>query len=144
MAADELTPKAWIDGLPEERRSAIRKIRAVIRKRLPKGYAESMRWGMLTYEVPLKTQPDTYNGQPLMYAALGSSKGHMTLYLMGVYAHEPTKELVTDAWKASGKRLDMGKSCLRFKTLDDVPLDVVGDAIAAFEVDEFIALVSPD
>ncbi|MFQ5720368.1 MAG: DUF1801 domain-containing protein [Acidobacteriota bacterium] len=112
----------------------------LIRKRLPKGIREVMNWGMITYEVPLTTCPDTYNGQPLMYAALASQKNHMALYLTGCYMRPEIRKQFEDAYKAAGKRLDAGKSCLRFKKIDDLPLDVIGDAIAGFTTGEFIAM----
>ncbi len=142
MHSDAATPKQYIDLLPDDRRRAIRKVRATIRKHLPRGYVENMAWGMIAYSVPLSIQPDTYNGQPLMYAAIASQKNHMAIYLTGVYAHEPTRKKLVQQWKQSGGRLDMGKSCFRFRTIDDVPLDALGAAIAAFSVDEFIQLVS--
>lgn len=141
MQSEAATPKAYIDSLPEDRRAAIRKVRAVIRKHLPKGFAEEMRWGMITYEVPLRIQPDTYNGKPLMYAAVASQKNHMAVYLTGAYGHEPTKKRFVDAWKAHGGQVDMGKSCVRFRKIEDLPLDALGEAIAAFSVDDFCALV---
>ncbi len=100
-----------------------------------------MNWGMITYQVPLETYPDTYNGQPLMYAALASQKNHMAVYLTAVYAHEDTRESFLDKYRETGKRLDMGKSCVRFRRLDDLPVDLIGDAIASMDVDTFIETV---
>lgn len=141
MQSEATTPKQYIDGLPKDRQAPIRKLRALIRKNLPKGIVEEMRWGMICYEVPLRIEPDTYNGKPLMYAALASQKNHMAIYLTGVYGDPQLKTEFLDAWNAHGGRVDMGKSCIRFKAIDDLPLDAVGDAIAAFDVDEFVALV---
>ncbi len=95
---------------------------------------------MICYEVPLSTCPDTYNGQPRMYAALGSKKRYMAVHLTGIYmVPEQCDRFVTE-WKARGTRLDMGKSCARFRKLEEVELDLLGGAIAAFSVDEFVAL----
>jgi hypothetical protein len=96
---------------------------------------------MITYQVPLLTHPDTYNGQPLMYAALASQKRHMAVYLTGIYADDAGREAFQAEYRKTGKRLDMGKSCVRFRTPDDLPLDLVGRAIASMTVPEFIDLV---
>ena len=90
---------------------------------------------MITYVIPLETYPDTYNGDtynghPLMYAALASQKRHMAIYLMNVYGDEDTLRWFTEGFAASGKNLDMGKSCVRFKKLEDLPLDLIGETIA--------------
>jgi hypothetical protein len=140
MHSDAGTVKEFLDSLPEDRRKALAKVRAVIRKNLPKGIVESMNWGMIAYEVPLRTYPDTYNGQPLLYAALASQKNHMAVYLMGIYGSEPLRDRFEEDYRATGKRMDVGKSCVRFKRLDDLPLDVIGDAVAAVSVDEFLAM----
>ncbi len=134
------SPRAYLDELPDDRRRAVAAVRAVIRRNLPRGYREAMNWGMIAYEVPLRTFPDTYNGQPLMYAALASQKRHMAVYLSGIYGSEPLRAWFEDAYRATGLRMDIGKSCVRFRTLDDLPLDLVGEAIAAVPVDEFIAM----
>ena len=130
----------YLAGLPRERREAISRVRSVILDRLPDGYEEQIRWGMISYEVPLSIQPDTYNGKPLMYAALASQKRHMAVYLSGVYADAEARADFERAYRATGKRVDMGKSCVRFRRLDDLPLDVVGDAIARYEVEDFVSL----
>jgi len=130
--------KEYLAELPEDRRAAITKVRKEILKRLPKGYEEAMNWGMITYQVPLATCPDTYNAQPLMYAALASQKNHMAVYLIGIYMSEETRQDFEARYKATGKRFDVGKSCVRFKKLDDLPLEIIGDAIAAHAVDEFV------
>ena len=113
-------------------------MRQVILDHLPDGYEEAMNWGMITYQVPLSRYPDTYNREPLMYAALASQKDHMALYLIGIYANDPMRQHFEDEYRATGKKLDIGKSCVRFKTIDDLPLDLVAKAIAAFDVDSFI------
>ncbi|NNC80987.1 MAG: DUF1801 domain-containing protein [Acidimicrobiales bacterium] len=134
------TVKDYLAELPEERRKAISKVRAVIRKNLPKGIVETMNWGMITYEIPLKTVPDTYNGKPLMYAGLASQKNHMAVYLSNVYADPEITEWFLDAYKATGKKLDMGKSCVRFKKLENLPLEVIGEAIAHTSLEDFVEL----
>jgi hypothetical protein len=137
---DATSVDAYLEALSRERREAISRVRSVILDRLPDGYAEEMRWGMISYEVPLSIQPDTYNGKPLMYAALASQKRHMAVYLSGVYADEEARADFERAYRASGKRFDMGKSCVRFRRLDDLPLDLVGDAIGRYPVSDFVEL----
>ncbi|NNL13771.1 MAG: DUF1801 domain-containing protein, partial [Acidimicrobiia bacterium] len=105
---------------------------------LPEGYEEAMNWGMITYQVPLDRFPDTYNGEPLMYAALASQKNHMAVYLTAVYADEETREEFVAAYRDTGKRMDMGKSCVRFKKLDDLPLELIGTTIAEVDVETFV------
>ena len=98
-----------------------------------------MQYGMISYYIPLERYPDTYNQQPLAIAALANQKRYMSLYLMGIYANEDDAWWFREKWTLSGKRLDMGKSCVRFRKLDDVPLDVVGEAVARTSADDFIA-----
>lgn len=140
MRSDAATVEEYLEELPHDRRHAISAVRSVILERLPAGYVEEMRWGMISYEVPLTVQPDTYNGKPLMYAALASQKRHMAVYLSGIYADPEARQEFEDAYRATGRRLDMGKSCVRFRRLDDAALDVIGDAIARHPVSEFVAL----
>lgn len=141
MRSDASTVSEYLAQLPEERRAAIAAVRNVVLAHLPPGYEEAMNWGMITYQVPLATYPDTYNGQPLMYAALASQKSYMSLYLMGIYADEQTRQAFEAAYRATGKRMDVGKSCVRFRNLQDLPLELVGESIASLEVDAFVALV---
>ncbi len=140
MRSDAATVEAYLAGLPQDRREALSAVRSVILDRLPDGYEEEMRWGMITYEIPLAIQPDTYNGKPLMYAALASQKRHMAVYLSGVYADEEAREDFEQAYRATGKRMDMGKSCVRFRRLDDLPIEVIGEAIARYPVNDFVDL----
>ena len=140
MATDATTADEYIAALEPDRKAAIEAVRKTILENLPQGYDEVIRWGMITYEVPLETCPDTYNGQPLMYAALASQKRHMAVYLTGLYMVKEQHDRFVTEWKARGTRLDMGKSCVRFRKLEQVELDLVGGAIAAFSVDEFVAL----
>lgn len=140
MRSDAATVEEYLASLPEGREEAISAVRSVILDRLPDGYEEEMRWGMISYEVPLAIQPDTYNGKPLMYAALASQKRHMAVYLSGVYSDPEARDDFEQAYRATGKRMDMGKSCVRFRRLDDLPLDVIGEAIARYPVNDFVDL----
>lgn len=140
MQSTAETPEEYLFELADDRRDAIEAVRETILEHLPEGYVEAMGFGMIAYVVPLERYPDTYNTQPLMYAALASQKNHMAVYLTSVYSDEAIQEKFVAGYKATGKKLDMGKSCVRFKSLDQLPLDVIGDAIAAMSVDEFIAI----
>lgn len=138
MRSEAPTADAYLAGLPDERRAAMSAVRDVIRENLPTGIVESMNWGMITYEVPPSVVPDTYNGQPLAFAALASQKNHMSVYLMAIYASDALRASFEAEYRASGKRLDMGKSCVRFKRLDDLPLDLVGRAIGACSMEQYV------
>lgn len=139
MQSKAKTVDEYMANLPEDRRDQISKVREVILENIPEGVVETMRWGMITYEIPLETYPNTYNGQPLMFAALASQKNHMAVYLIGIYGDESLREEFEQAYSATGKRMDIGKSCVRFKKLDDLPLFLVGKAIGAVSVDQLIA-----
>ena len=134
------SPDEYLDALPADRRDAIAAVRAVVRKNLPKGYSEFVSWGMLNYGIPLSRFPNTYNGQPLCYAALAAQKNYCSLYLMSVYGDKKHEAKLRDAFKAAGKKLDMGKSCVRFQSPDDLPLDVVGDLIGSVPVEKWIEI----
>ncbi len=133
------TPEEYLAELPGDRRAIVETVRATILDHLPEGFEETMTFGMLGYVVPLDRFPDTYNGQPLGVISLANQKNHVAVYLMGVYADEAQREWFVDAWADSGKKLDMGKSCVRFKSLDDVALDVLGEAVARVSADDVIA-----
>jgi hypothetical protein len=129
----------YLASLPAERRAAIARVRSVVNARLPRGYEETMQYGAITWIVPASRLAETYNGQPLALACLASQKQHMALYLMSIYGDARLATWFKAAYKASGKKLDMGKSCVRFKALDALPLDVIGDAIAKVAVDDYVA-----
>jgi hypothetical protein len=134
------TVDEYLLELPAARRSAIAAVRGTILKNLPRGYEETMQYGMIAYVVPLEKYPDTYNGHPLTLAALASQKNYMSLYLNNIYASKKMRKWFVQEFKASGKSLDMGKSCVRFKNLEGIPLELVGKAIACTSVDKFIEL----
>jgi len=138
MRSDAATVEDYLSGLPADRREAIETVRDVIRANLPDGLEETMNWGMIAYEVPLERYPDTYNKKPLMYAALASQKNHMAVYLTGIYMDDGARQEFEDAYEATGKRLDVGQSCVRFRKLDDLPLGLIGETIGSVGVDEFI------
>ena len=141
MHSKAITVEQYLNELPNERKEAMSIVRQTIVENLPDGYNEVMNWGMITYEVPLETYPNTYNGKPLMYAALASQKNYMSVYLTGCYMSLDVRNKFKKAYKKSGKRFDAGKSCIRFKKIDDLPLDLLGKTIASMDVNEFIELV---
>jgi uncharacterized protein YdhG (YjbR/CyaY superfamily) len=141
VRSEASTVDEYLASLPDERRDALEAVRQVILENLPEGYEEAMNWGMITYQVPLDVEPETYNGQPLMYAALASQKHHMAVYLTGVYSDVARSTAFKEAYRESGKKLDMGKSCVRFEHIDDLPLDVIGRTIGDLPVEDFIGLV---
>ena len=133
------TVDQYLDELPAERREVVSTMRDLVRRNLPKGYAETMNWGMISYELPLARYPKTYNGQPLSYVALAAQKNYYALYLMGAYQGSEQAKQLAAAFERAGKKLDMGKACLRFKKLDDLPLDAVARTIASTPPEQFIA-----
>jgi uncharacterized protein YdhG (YjbR/CyaY superfamily) len=141
MRSEATTVDQYLSELPADRREAIAAVRNVILDNLPDGYVESMNWGMIAYEVPLEVYPDTYNKQPLAFAALASQKNHMAVYLTGIYISDEAREEFEAAYRATGKRFDVGKSCVRFRKLDDLPLDLIGETVASLPVDRLIARV---
>ncbi|MEA2023437.1 MAG: DUF1801 domain-containing protein [Actinomycetota bacterium] len=138
VSSDATTVEQYLAEIPDDRRSDVETVRDLILKNLPAGYVEVMRWGMITYEVPLETYPDTYNGKPLMFAALAAQKRHIALYLMNVAFVRDGEETFKAKYLATGKKLDMGRSCLRFKTADDLAMEVIAESINSMPLDEFI------
>ena len=134
------TVDEYMAELSADRRAPLEAVRKVILENLPQGYEETMQFGMIGYVVPLERYPVTYNKQALGIAALGSQKNYMSLYLMSVYGDPETERWFAEEYRASDKKLDMGKSCVRFKKLEDLPLDLIGRAIARTSVDEFIGM----
>lgn len=141
MASSKATTvDEYLAELPEERRKVVAALRTLVNKHIPKGYAEGMEYGMIGWSIPLSRYPDTYNKRPLSYVALAAQKQHYALYLMCAYADSVAEKLLKDGFAKAGKKLDMGKSCLRFTSLDDLPLDVVGKAIATHTPGQYIAV----
>ena len=128
-------------ALPEDRREAMAAIREVILKNLPKGYEEGMQWGRPSYFVPLSAYSGGYNcqpDQPLPFVGFASQKNNMVFYGFCIYMDEELKNRFVADWKKTGKKLDMGKSCVRFKKLEDVPLKVIGDAVKHVPMKKYI------
>jgi hypothetical protein len=134
------TVDQYLASLPEDRRAAIAKVADVMRTNLPPGFEEGMLYGMLGWYVPRAKLAKTYNGQPFAIACLGNQKNYMALYMMSVYGSSPLNKWFVAAYKKTGKKLDMGKACIRFKTLDALPLDVIGEAARKLTVDDWVAV----
>jgi hypothetical protein len=137
------TVKAYLGELPAERRAVIQAVRDVVLKNLDKGYEEGMQYGMIGWYVPHKLYPPGYHcdsKQPLPFAGLAAQKNACSLYLMGMYMSEPDVRWFREAWARTGKKLDMGKSCVRFKKLEDLPIDLIGQAFKRFPAKRYIAL----
>ena len=130
---------AYLAALPPERREVLTAVRDTVRAHLPAGMQEGFSSGMISWEVPLARYPTTYNKLPLVYAALAAQKNHYALYLMCAYIDPAQDQALREGFAAAGRKLDMGKSCLRFKRLEDLPLDVVGRVIGSTTVDDYIA-----
>ena len=134
------TVDKYLRRLPPPQREVVSAVRDLIRRKLPRGYHEVMNWGMISYELPLERYPSTYNGQPLAYAGLAAQKNYFALYLNGAYADPKVHAALAAGFKKAGKKLDMGKSCVRFRSVDDLPLDVIADVIASTPPEKLIAM----
>ena len=140
MQSKATTVEQYLQSLPPDRRIAIAAVRTSILKHLPPGYVETIGFGMIAYVVPLARFPKTYNGQPLTIAGLASQKNYMSAYLLNLYGNSPTLKWFTEEFKKAGKKLDMGKCCVRFKSLDDLPVELIGETVGRCSVDQLIEL----
>lgn len=138
VSSNATTVEDYLAELPADRFDAITEVRDAILTNLPEGLVEAMNWGMITYEVPLETFPDTYNKKPLMYAALASQKNHMAVYLSSIYGDPDLEEWFRSEYEATGKKMDIGKSCVRFKKLENLPVELIGEAISKVDLDAFL------
>lgn len=140
MQSQAATTDEYLNQLPEERRAVMSAVLDVLRQSMPAGYAETMSWGMVSFEIPLATYPNTYNKKPLVYCALAAQKNGYSLYLMGCYGSPIAREKFEAAYRESGKRMDLGKSCVRFKKLEDLPLAAVADSVASIPPEDYITM----
>ena len=142
MQSKATTPEDYIDSLPDDRKTIISQMRKVISKNLPKGFKEGMSYGMISYCVPHSLYPPGYHvdpKQPLGFICIASQKNHIALYHMGLYSSGSWLKWFQDEWKkVSAKKLDMGKSCVRFKKADDVPLALIGELASKITPQEWI------
>jgi len=143
MQSKASTPDAYVDELPEDRQEAINKLRKIIKKNLPKGFKEEMNYGMIGYVVPHKIYPDGYHCDPklpLPFMSVASQKNFIAVYHMGLYADEKLMKWFTDAYaKAVPGKLDMGKSCMRFKKPEQIPFELIGELAAKMSPEDWIA-----
>jgi len=138
MRSNAATVADYLRSLPVERARVVRAVRKKLRAHIDAGFQERMNWGMISYEVPLARYPKTYNNQPLSFVALASQKNYCSLYLMCMYQHSPVLDAVKQAFADAGLKLDMGKSCIRFREIEDLPLDAIGEIIGRISPDDFI------
>ena len=139
VSSTAATPTQYLEQLPPERRAVVAAVRDLVNANLPPGYVEAIAYGMIGWSIPLSRYPDTYNGQPLAYLGLAAQKNGYSLYLNCIYSDPVAEQSLRDAYARVGRKLDMGKSCLRFKALDGLLLDEVVRIVASTTVDEFIA-----
>lgn len=132
------TVDQYLSELPTKRREDITVLRKIILKNLPDGFIETMQYGMISYIIPFDHYPKTYNHQPLAIVSLASQKNYMSLYLMNIYSDKKKEYWFKEEYKKSGKKLDMGKSCLRFKKIEDLPLELIAKVINQTSVKDFI------
>ncbi|MDI3286641.1 DUF1801 domain-containing protein [Polyangium sp. 15x6] len=141
MQSKASTVEAYLESLPSDRRAALQAVREVILKNLDGEYEEGVQYGMIGYYVPHRVFPPGYHcdpRQPLPFAALASQKNYMSVYLMGVYGDTAALKWFEDAWAKTGKKLDMGKSCVRFKKIEDLALDVIGGVIKRMPAKKYV------
>ena len=130
------TVAEYLAELPAEQRAEVSAVRDVILANLRDGYVEGMQWGMITWHVPLEVSGPTYNKQPLSYVALAAQKNYYSVYLTTV--NGPGEDSFRSRYATTGKKLDMGKSCVRFKRASDLALDVIGEEITRHSVRDFL------
>jgi hypothetical protein len=142
MRSEVKTPKEYLDSLPEDRKEALSELRKVILKNLPKGFEECINYGMLGYVVPHSKYPNGYHCDPklpLPFMAIASQKNFVALYHMGIYADQKLLQWFTDEFpKHSKAKLDMGKSCIRFKKLDQIPYKLIGELVSKISPEKWI------
>jgi hypothetical protein len=143
MQSKATTVEQYLSELPEDRRNALEVLRQVILKNLDKDYEEGIQYGMIGYYVPHRVYPAGYHcdpNQPLGFAHLASQKNHMALYLMCIYGDSDLSRWFRQAWAKTGKKLDMGKACVRFKKVEDLALDVIAEAIKRMPARKYIEI----
>lgn len=138
MRSTEKTVVGYIKSLPSERAIVISEIRALVNKHIKSGFVETMGWGGISWEIPLSRYPNTYNKQPLNYIGLAAQKNSYSLYLMSCYVSEKEGKEFEAAYTLSGKRMDVGKCCVRFRKIEDLPLPLIVKYIKRYSLKEFI------
>ena len=140
-SSSQTTIADFLDTLPPERRREVERVRKVLRRYMPRGYEEVISKNMLVYQVPFELYSDTYNKQPLWYVALASEKSYLSLHLVPIYGDAAQAKRLKDGFKAAGKKLDMGKGCIHFKSADELELDVIGGIVASTPPDRWVDIV---
>ena len=142
MQSTEKTPDAYIDSLPDDRKDAMTKLRKIIKKNMPKGFKEEMSYGGLGYIVPHSVYPAGYHCDPklpLPFMGVASQKNFIAVYHMGIYADPKLLKWFTESYaKVSKTKLDMGKSCIRFKKMDQIPYELIGKLCSKINADKWI------
>jgi hypothetical protein len=143
MTSEAKNPEEYINSLPEDRKVYMEKLRNVIVKNLPKGFQEGMNYGMMGYYVPHSIYPKGYHCKPtdpLPFIGFASQKNSINFYHMGIYANKDLYDwFVAEYPKYSTRKLDMGKSCIRFKKFEEIPFDLIGELVTKISVDDWIA-----
>jgi len=136
------TPDEYVAELEPARAQVVSAVRALVNEHIPPGYVEIMDYGMITWAVPLEAYPDTYNGHPTAYVALAAQKNYTSLYLMTLYAAAGRmgEDEFRRRWQG-GRKLDMGKSCVRFKAVEDLDADLIAEVVGSVAMDDFVAVV---
>jgi len=138
VSSGALTVEQYLSELEPSRSEEVSILRGLCLEHLPVGLEEQMNWGMISYQVPLSTLPNTYNSQPLLFAAIAAQKHHISLYLMALYAFENQKTEFESSWLGAGFKLDAGKACIRFRTLALAPLDLIEKVLGAISVEDYV------
>jgi hypothetical protein len=142
MQSKVTTVEEYLTGLSDDRRKALEAVRQVLLENLDQDYEEGIQYGMIGYYVPHRVFPSGYHcdpKQPLPFAGLASQKNYMSLYMMCVYGDTPHSDWFRNAWAKTGKKLYMGKACIRFKKAEDLALDVIAEAIRRVPAKKYIA-----
>lgn len=144
MTSDAKTPEGYINTLPQDRKEAITKLRNVILDNLPKGFSETMGYGMLAYVIPHSIYPDGYHCDPktpLPFMSVASQKNFVAIYHMGIYANKELLDWFLDEYpKYCKRKIDMGKSCIRFKKIEEIPFALIGELASKMSVDKWIEI----
>ncbi len=141
MRSDATSVLQYLKELPADRQEPVAAARDLVLSNLPEGFVEDVGWGMINYVVPLERYPDTYNKKPLMFAALGSQKNYISLYMMGLYVDgDSGRDAEFRARWNGGKKLNMGKSCIRFTAFSDLDADLIAQTIRSWTLESFIEM----
>lgn len=141
MQSSATNPEQYLGELPVDRHELVARLRDEILEHIPDGFEEAVNWGMIVYQVPLSVYPNTYNKQPLAYIGLANQKQYVSLYLMGIYGIPELRAQLEADFSRLGFKLRAGKSCIRFKTIDEVPWAILPKYISAVSRDQFIDLI---